>query len=276
MAALLCLVIATMKAHSVNSDMANSKWLFLSKRRLFGLFVYGLAGLIVPYLLLFGGPVPIPKSVNSGSAIWWPFALSIDVFLLLQFALQHSMMARQNIKEKIIKLTSPEMERSCYVLASCVSLIVIFVFWQPIPHVLWDFQIGQGLMHALFLIGFISVYIAAFALNHLVLLGLKQAWSGAPQLPNKELRVEGVYRIVRHPLMIGLLLVFWATPQMTIGHFLFSIGMTLYIVIGTLLEEHDLVKEFGASYSEYQNKTPMFFPRIRQLWAWIDRVTRTY
>jgi protein-S-isoprenylcysteine O-methyltransferase Ste14 len=229
--------------------------------RAYGLFCYAAGGLITPYLLLFAGGVLVPKTVDGGAPGSAALAAAIDLGLLALFGLQHSLMARPRIKRWVVKTVSEDLERSTYVLAASLSLSLVFVFWRPIPAVCWRWEGARAAGGALFALGVLTVYASAFSLDHFRLLGLSQAWFGAGATQtDTNLRIAGLYRLVRHPLMTGLLLVFWSTHEMTAGHLLFAAAMTGYIALGTWFEERDLMKQFGEQYAAYRARTPAFVP----------------
>ncbi|HWZ90236.1 MAG TPA: isoprenylcysteine carboxylmethyltransferase family protein [Polyangiaceae bacterium] len=180
-------------------------------------------------------------------------------------------MARAGIKRALDKVFGPDLQRSGYVLCACFALLPIFFAWRPLPRVLWDLPHARSLCQFGFVIGVLTVYGAAFALDHFELLGLRQAWFGSAPSATATLNISGPYRIVRHPLMTGLLLLFWSTSRMTVGHFCFAAAMTTYVLLGTHFEERDLRRRFGHAYADYQASTPMFLPwpvrRRRQLVA---------
>ena len=242
-------------------------------RRLFGLGCYAVGGLATPYLLLFAGGVLVPVTVDhslgdslGGSGTTSPaispiVALAIDLALICAFGLQHSLMARPGWKRWLGRRLPPPIERSVYVLAASAVLAGAMLAWQPIGGTVW--RLDGAWAHAMtagYVAGFGLVYAAALWLDHVHLLGLRQAWTGATDSGSDELRVTGPYRFVRHPLMTGLLMVFWLTPHMTWGHLVFAAGMTGYVIVGTLHEERALRRRFGDAYAAYARLTPMLTP----------------
>lgn len=222
------------------------------------------------YAIGFVAGVVVPKHVDNGPATPLATALAINVALLLLFAVQHSGMARPAFKRWWTRLVPKPFERSTYVLASSLVLIVLFWQWRPIPQLVW--QVGsvpaQYALHALAAAGWLLVLASTFLINHFDLFGLRQAWFHARGLPSDSRApfvVRAFYRIVRHPLMLGFLVAFWATPTMTLGHLLFAIATTGYIIVAVkFLEERDLVAEFGETYRDYQRRVPMLVPlRLR-------------
>ena len=235
----------------------------------FGLATYLFFLLVVLWAVVFVGDLGFLKSVDSGApAMSWGESAAVDAALILLFGVQHSVMARAPFKAWITRWLPPAAERSVYVLASSVALVVLFTFWQPIAIAIWNHNSGwkHAALAALFWIGWALVLSSTFLVNHFDLFGLRQVWlflrgrSYTP-VPFKE---SWVYRRIRHPLMASFLIGFWATPRMTIGHVLLATGMTLYILAGIALEERDLLRTFGAAYADYRKRVPMLLPwRIR-------------
>jgi protein-S-isoprenylcysteine O-methyltransferase Ste14 len=235
------------------------------------IFLYG----IVSYLIFFGaflygigfiGGFLTPTTLDSppDSSLGW--ALTVDLGLLAAFALQHSGMARPAFKRWWTRIIPEEMERSTYVLVSSLALVALYVFWEPIGGVIWS---AEGTMRTavigLFLFGWLLLLYTTFLIDHFDLFGLKQVWR---RLGNKAyrapvFRTPSLYKLVRHPLYIGWLTIFWAAPTMTVAHLVFALGTTAYILIAIRWEERDLVTAFGTTYLDYQSRTPMLIPRFR-------------
>jgi methanethiol S-methyltransferase len=238
-------------------------------RRLYGLGCYAAGGLATPYLLLFAGDVGVPVSVNrplEGLPHARPaspaLGLVIDVALVCAFGLQHSLMALPAWKRWLARRLPPSLERSSYVLAASLVLAGVMAAWQPIDGTVWQLDGPWArAMTAGYLAGFALVYAAALWLDHFHLLGLRQAWFAAPDAPD-ELKLTGPYRFVRHPLMTGLLMVFWSTPHMTWSQLVWAVAMTGYVAVGTLHEERALVRRFGDAYLAYARLTPMVIPSL--------------
>lgn len=236
------------------------------------IFIYGLiayAVFFVTFLYLFGfaGGFFVPKSVHSGEAsgpIW--LAAMINLGLIGLFGAQHAVMARPGFKQWWTAIIPPAMERSTFVLIASGVLIFMFWAWRPLPMVVWDIQLPavRYALHALFVAGFGLVLLSSFLIDHFDLFGLRQVYlhlRGRPytQRPFVE---RAIYKAVRHPLMLGFIIAFWAAPTMTLGHLIFAAGFTAYIFIGTTMEERDLVDLHGQAYVEYQQRTPRLFPRL--------------
>ncbi|CAL74643.1 conserved hypothetical protein; putative membrane protein [Bradyrhizobium sp. ORS 278] len=206
------------------------------------------------------------KTIDSGGAAG-PLAESIvvDVLLLALFALQHSVMARPAFKRWWTTLIPAATERSTYVLLSSLVLLLLLWQWRPIATPIWrvDGLAGQVLTGIQWL-GWLVALSSTYMIDHFGLFGLRQgffALRGTP-VPGQTFRTPLLYRLVRHPLMLGFLLAFWATPEMSVGHLLFAALSTGYILIGSRLEERDLVAEFGEIYEHYRQQVPMLLPRL--------------
>jgi methanethiol S-methyltransferase len=241
------------------------------KRILF--FGYGLACYAVffatfLYAIAFVGGCPvIPSTLDGpleGSLL---SAIVVNCALLMVFAVQHSVMARRWFKERWTQVIPWSIERSTYVLAASLALILLFWQWRPIGIEVWSVEdpVARAVLWTLFGLGFGLVLLATFLINHFDLFGLRQVWLplvGRHYTP-VSLRTPRLYRHVRHPLYLGFLLAFWATPHMTLAHLLFAIATTGYILIAIQLEERDLIAEHGASYEAYRRKVPMLIPALR-------------
>ncbi|MDX1673607.1 MAG: isoprenylcysteine carboxylmethyltransferase family protein, partial [Longimicrobiales bacterium] len=232
-------------------------------------FAYGVVAYAVfigsfLYAIGFVGGLVVPKTIDSGATASLGTALLVDAALLLLFAVQHSGMARQTFKRWWTRYVPWPIERSTYVLTASLSLVLLFVLWRPIPDVVWNVEYGpaRAALWTLFGVGWLIVFVATFMIGHGGLFGLQQVWRqlrGRP-LPEDRFRVPGLYRVVRHPIMTGFLIAFWATPTMTVGHLLFATATTAYILVAIQLEERDLVDRFGDRYRDYRRQVPAFFP----------------
>jgi len=246
------------------------------RRRLLPLAVaasgYAFAGVTVPLLLLFSGGWWLPKTVDAGTRLSAGPAVAVDVLLVSVFGLQHSGMARPAVKAFFARYVADSLERTLYVVTASLAVWLLCLAWQPVPKLLWS--PGGVLARALdvgFWVGLALVYAATMLLGHTHLLGLRQAYrcyvTRTPEANSDGLRVHGPYRLVRHPLMTGLLLVFWCTSTLTVGHLLWATGLTSYIMLGTLLEERDLLRRFGGAYGAYAARVPAFFPSLSAMVA---------
>jgi len=206
-----------------------------------------------------------PKHIDAGPAASLATALAIDLALLGLFAVQHSGMARPAFKRWWTRFVPVAVERSTYVLVSSLALILLLWQWQPLPQTVWqvDATPARVALHALSALGWVLVFTSTFLINHFDLFGLRQVWlyannRSAPETP---FVVRALYRIVRHPLMLGFLIAFWATPGMSVGHLLFAVITTGYVLVAVkFLEERDLVAQFGETYRDYQRRVPMILP----------------
>jgi protein-S-isoprenylcysteine O-methyltransferase Ste14 len=191
-------------------------------------------------------------------------SLLVDLGLLVLFALQHSVMARPAFKAWWTRFIPEPAERSTYVLASSVALIVLFACWQPLGGVIWKVTQPTAAMtlYALCAFGWLLVLLSTFLINHFDLFGLRQIWLYLRNEPYTHLtfRTPGPYRLVRHPLYVGWLFAFWATPDMTLTHFVFALATTGYILVAIQLEERDLARHLGTQYSDYRKRVPMLIP----------------
>ena len=216
------------------------------------------------YAIGFVGNLLVPKSIDSRPNGSLPVSVLIDTLLLLLFAVPHSVMARPAFKRWWTRFIPPPVERSTFVLVSSLTLSLLFWQWRPIPAVVWHVAspVGRWLLHAVFWAGWAIALVSTFLIDHFDLFGLRQVYlyaSGHPYTP-VGFRVPGFYRYVRHPIMLGFLLAFWAAPTMTIGHLLFAGATTAYILIALQLEERDLVSFHGEQYRAYRKQASMVLP----------------
>jgi protein-S-isoprenylcysteine O-methyltransferase Ste14 len=232
--------------------------------------IYGFASYLIfsvsfAYTPAFIGNFLVPKTIDVGADSTLAHAILIDAILLCAFAIPHSVMARPAFKRWWTRIVPASCERSTYVLISSLLLILIFWQWRPIATTIWSFEgWAAGMLTATFWLGWVIALTSTFQIDHFELFGLRQvidALRGAAERM-QAFKTPLLYRLVRHPLMFGLLLAFWATPHMTAGHLLFAALSTAYVLVGVRLEERDLVTEFGASYERYRQRVPMLLPRL--------------
>ena len=228
---------------------------------------------VISYLLFFGtflyafgfvGNLFVPKSIDGEPQVPLAQAILINASLLLVFALQHSIMARPAFKKWWTKIIPEQAERSTYVLLSSLCLILLVWQWQPMGGFIWRIEepIAKTILTILFIIGWLIVLISTFMINHFDLFGLRQIWFyflGKKYEP-LHFRIPFFYKYVRHPLYLGWLIAFWATPVMSAAHLLFAVLTTGYILTAIKFEEKDLITHFGEKYLSYKNWVPKIIP----------------
>jgi protein-S-isoprenylcysteine O-methyltransferase Ste14 len=217
------------------------------------------------YLIAFVGDFLVPRTIDTGPAAPSGIAAATNLALIALFGVQHSVMARPSFKHALAGTVHPAIERSVYVLASVVVLVALMALWRPIPAVVWQVEGPAAiLLWAVFGLGWAIVFVSTWLLNHFELFGLQQVWFDlrGRQAAEPQFREPLFYRHVRHPLYLGFLLAFWATPTMTQGHLLFAAAMTVYVLIAIRYEERDLTAMLGERYVEYSKRVGMLIPGV--------------
>ena len=239
----------------------------------FGIFIYGIVSYALGvasllYLICFLGNIVVPKTIDSAPVGGVASAVLVDLTLVALFAFQHSLMARPGFKERWTRIVPKAAERSTYVLLTGLVLALLCWQWRPIAGVVWNVEgaVGKGLLQALFWLGWVILFAATFMINHFDLFGLRQVYLRLKDQPYRPVPFVEValYRFVRHPIMLGLLIGLWATPSMSVGHLLFAAATTIYIFIGIFLEEHDTRQALGEDYETYRRQTQMLVPLPRR------------
>jgi len=234
---------------------------------LYGLFSYAVFLVSFLYAVGFLADRWVPKTIDSGGGAPVIAALAIDLALLTLFAIQHSVMARPAFKRWWTRFVPQSVERSTYVLAASLVLLLMFWLWQPLPGRVWTLTgPGADVVWSLYGLGWAVVLVSTFFISHTHLFGLQQIYSHwHRQAPNDpEFQLNGLYRHVRHPIMLGFIIAFWSAPDMSWGRLLFAVASTGYILVALQFEEHDLVTAFGSRYREYKARVPMLVPRPRR------------
>lgn len=234
----------------------------------YGVLAYALFFGVFVYALGFIGNFFVPKSIDAAPQTPFLRALLVNLLLLGVFAVQHSVMARPAFKRWLTRFIPKEAERSTYVLLSSLAMIALFAYWEPMGGLVWHVEhpLGQAALNALLVAGWGIVFVSTLLINHFDLFGLRQVWLflRGKEYTRLKFGTPGFYRWVRHPLYVGWLVFFWATPTMTAAHLVFAIATTAYILIAIQLEERDLTAEHGQLYVNYRKQVPMLVPWTRR------------
>jgi protein-S-isoprenylcysteine O-methyltransferase Ste14 len=237
---------------------------------IWGIVAYALFFVAIVYGIGFVGNIYVPKGIDGGAVGPRATTIAINVGLLLLFAVQHNVMARHWFKAWWTRIVPRPIERSIYV--ALASLILLFLYWQwrPMPEVVWHVEnrLAQGFIWLLYFAGWVIVFYSSFVIDHFELFGLKQVWYHwhGREPATAPFSERSLYRWVRHPLMLGFIVAFWAAPTMSQGRLLFAVVTTLWIVIAIQIEEHDLARVLGQPYHSYRRRTSMLLP-----WSWPRR-----
>jgi protein-S-isoprenylcysteine O-methyltransferase Ste14 len=231
---------------------------------LYGIVAYLVFSITFLYAIGFVEGLLVPKTIDTGTPGPTAQALLVNLVLMSIFAIQHSVMARPHFKQWWTKFVPPAVERSTYVLLASLALAFLLWQWRPMPTVLWQIA-NPSLAMAVVILSFVGWAVAltsTFLINHFELFGLQQVANNltGQSVPAPRFRTPLLYKFVRHPLYLGFIIAFWATPTMTVGHLLFAAVTTAYIVLGATLEERDLVKVFGSEYGAYRKRVAMLIP----------------
>ena len=232
-------------------------------------FLYGLVAYLIffvtfLYAIGFVTGLVVPKTIDTGPVGSLTEAVIINLLLMSLFAVQHSVMARHQFKRWWLQFVPASVERSTYVLFASFALILLFWQWRPMPAAVWQVTNPSlaVVLVGVSLFGWFLVLLSTFMISHFELFGLHQVITNLAGRKSTEMRFKtpGLYRVVRHPIYLGFIIAFWATPTMTVGHLLFAAVTTAYIFVGIFLEERDLVQLFGDDYRRYKERVSMLIP----------------
>ncbi len=231
---------------------------------IYGIVCYAIFLIAFLYAIGFVGNVVVPKSIDSGSEVGIPESLLVNLILLGLFAVQHSVMARPGFKRWWTKIVPTPVERSTYVLFASLLLLLLFWQWRPMTGSIWNVEmpVAKAVLIGIFYLGWGIVLLSTFMINHFDLFGLRQVYFHLrkQEYGHVDFKTTGLYKCILHPIMLGFIVAFWATPHMTIGHLIFAVGTTAYSLIGIHLEERDLVRLLGEDYQKYRHGVGMLIP----------------
>ena len=229
----------------------------------YGVLMYAVFLATFAYAICFVGDIVVPKTIDSGAESPLLVAVAINALLLAAFAIQHSVMARQGFKRAWTQVVPKQLERSTYVLAASLVLILLLWQWRPIPQTVWELHgAAATVLSVTFWLGWAILFASTCLINHFELFGLKQVWTYFRRIEHTEpkFRTPSLYKVVRHPLYLGFVIGFWSAPKMSLGHLIFAIATTGYILLGIYFEERDLIKAHGEMYRSYRERVPMLLP----------------
>ena len=233
----------------------------------YGLAAYAIFLATFVYTVGFLANVGVPRGIDDGEVGPLGLAILVNAGLLGLFAVQHTVMARPAFKRWLTRFVPEPAERSTFVLAASLVLALLLWQWQPMPEAVWSIETGwaRTLLYGLYLLGWVTVVGSTFMIDHFDLLGLRQVVARARNRAHTppSFQVRWLYRFVRHPIMVGFIIVFWAAPDMSQGRLLFAVLGTAYILVGVRFEEHDLRQQLGEDYLRYQAEVPQLVPRLR-------------
>jgi len=236
---------------------------------LFGVFCYVLFLATFLYQIGFVSGIVVPKGIDDGTVVSGFQTLATNVLLLGLFAIQHTVMARLAFKRWWTTIVPEAIERSVFVLLSSLLLLLMNWQWKPLPEFVWriDNALGRMLLYAVASGGWGLVLSATCLINHFDLFGVRQVWLYFTNREYEPVKFKEnlLYRWLRHPLMLGFIIAFWATPDMTQGHLLFAVVTTAYILVAIQIEERTLVALHGEEYRQYQRRVSMIIPRPPRL-----------
>ena len=231
----------------------------------YGVLCYLLVMATIAYAIAFFGNFYCARTIDSVAVVPLGEALLVNASLLLLFAVQHSGMARPAFKQFMARIIPKAAERATYVLASCIATIAMMALWQPMGGLVWlvEHPLAATAVRAVYFAGWGIMIIATYLIDHWELFGVRQVvayFLGQDHVP-KPFATPALYRVVRHPIYFGWLLILWASPVMTVTHLVAALGLTLYILVGVRFEERDLTQELDC-YRQYQRKVPMLVPSL--------------
>jgi protein-S-isoprenylcysteine O-methyltransferase Ste14 len=239
---------------------------------LYGVISYAIFFVSFLYLIAFVGNFEIaafvPKTIDSAAPGPLGAAVMVNLGILVLFGVQHTVMARPGFKVAWTRIVPKPIERATFVNVTTVMLVLLFWQWRPMTGIVWHVEnaVGRNVLIGISFGGYLLVLYASFLIDHFDLFGLRQVFT---YLLGKEYKhppfaTPWLYRIIRHPLLLGWMIAFWATPTMTYGHFLFAVTTTAYMLIAIPFEERDLEGFLGEAYRQYRARTPKLLPWPRK------------